>query len=456
MSLRLSAALWWFWLNKGHRSEGWTFLERALAGSESITEPVRAKALWAAGNLASCLGHFERGEVLCLESLALAQQIEDTEGMRNAVFHLGFVADSRGDFATARPLFERSAVLSREAGDKHLLAHALDFLAFEALSQGEYARVRLLVEEGLALFKALGSKRGTTFSLKALACVVFFQGELVRTRALVEECLSLEREIGSKHGEAGMLVFLGNVILHQGDLPTASLLFEKSCAVLREVKDEEHQLAWTRSLFGKVFAVQGDYIAARAYYEECLQSLVHVQAANSNMAFLNLATVLEGLAAVVAAQGELAWAVRLWGTAEALRETTSMPLPPLYRADYERSVATVRTQLGEKPFTALWSEGQSMTPEQALAAQGPAPVSSPLAEQLSAPSVKPPMTFPDKLTAREVEVLRLVAQGLSDTQVAEKLVISPHTVNTHLKSIYSKILVSSRSAATRYAIEHQL
>ena len=53
-------------------------------------------------------------------------------------------------------------------------------------------------------------------------------------------------------------------------------------------------------------------------------------------------------------------------------------------------------------------------------------------------------------------MLRLVAQGLTDSQVADKLVISPHTVNSHLKAIYGKIGVSSRSAATRYAIEHHL
>jgi len=53
-------------------------------------------------------------------------------------------------------------------------------------------------------------------------------------------------------------------------------------------------------------------------------------------------------------------------------------------------------------------------------------------------------------------VLRLVAQGLSDAQVAEQLVISPRTVNWHLTSIYSKIRVSSRNAATRYAVDHHL
>lgn len=70
--------------------------------------------------------------------------------------------------------------------------------------------------------------------------------------------------------------------------------------------------------------------------------------------------------------------------------------------------------------------------------------------------LKPAIIYPDGLTAREVEVLRLVAQGLTDAHIAEQLVISSRTVNNHLTSIYSKIQVSSRAAATRYAMEHQL
>ena len=68
----------------------------------------------------------------------------------------------------------------------------------------------------------------------------------------------------------------------------------------------------------------------------------------------------------------------------------------------------------------------------------------------------PPSPYPNELTTREVEVLRLVAQGLSDRAVAERLVISPRTVQGHVRSIFNKIQVTSRSAATRYAIEHQL
>ena len=98
-----------------------------------------------------------------------------------------------------------------------------------------------------------------------------------------------------------------------------------------------------------------------------------------------------------------------------------------------------------------------MTREQALAAQGAVtmPTSSP-AGPSSVPQAPKASTYPDGLTAREVEVLRLVAQGLTNEQVAQRLLISPRTVDTHLTSIYSKIGVSSRSAATRYAMQHHL
>lgn len=151
------------------------------------------------------------------------------------------------------------------------------------------------------------------------------------------------------------------------------------------------------------------------------------------------------------------WAARLWGAAGALREALGTPLPPVARADYERAVAAARTTSGERAFAVAWAQGRSMTPEQALAARGAVtpPEQAPTTAQRP-PSARKPLTYLAGLTAREVEILRLVAQGLTDAQVAEQLVISPRTVNFHLTSIYGKIGVSSRSAATRYAIEHHL
>ncbi len=98
-----------------------------------------------------------------------------------------------------------------------------------------------------------------------------------------------------------------------------------------------------------------------------------------------------------------------------------------------------------------------MTLEQVLGAPGRATAAITVsAVQPAITPAKQSHTYPSGLTAREVEVMRLVAQGLTDAQVAEQLVISPRTVNTHLTSIYNKLGVESRTAASRYAVDHHL
>ena len=237
---------------------------------------------------------------------------------------------------------------------------------------------------------------------------------------------------------------LSLITFKQGDVVTAQSL----------TKEIRHQLGTTLwlALLAQGAARMGDYTTARAL---SVRSLTLASKVGDNR---DIVLYLEGLADVVAAQEESTWAARLWGCAEALRETMGTPIWPIERARYERTVAAARASLGEKAFAPAWAEGRGMTPEQALAAQGSTMVSSASTTggQSSAPPDTSPITYPDGLTAREVEVLRLVAQGLTDAHIAEQLVISPRTVNTHLTSIYGKIQVSSRSAATRYAIEHHL
>ena len=198
-------------------------------------------------------------------------------------------------------------------------------------------------------------------------------------------------------------------------------------------------------------AVEGNYARSQALYEQ------GVGVAHKVGGKRTIPSGLDGLAATVAAQGNSAWAAHLWGAAEALREAIGTPLPPLEQASYKWAVVAARTELGEQAFATAWAEGRALSPEQALARPGPGALpASTQEEQASSPTPMSPPSYPDRLTGREVEVLRVVAQGLTNEQVAQHLVISPRTVDTHLTSIYSKIGVSSRSAATRYAIEHHL
>jgi DNA-binding CsgD family transcriptional regulator len=98
-----------------------------------------------------------------------------------------------------------------------------------------------------------------------------------------------------------------------------------------------------------------------------------------------------------------------------------------------------------------------MTPEQAIAAQSQPLILERTHTKARTNKQKSPVSsYPADLTEREAEVLRLVARGLSDAQVAEILIISPRTVNAHLRSIYSKLNITSRHAATHFALEHHL
>ena len=99
-------------------------------------------------------------------------------------------------------------------------------------------------------------------------------------------------------------------------------------------------------------------------------------------------------------------------------------------------------------FSAAYSEGRDLSPEQAIeyALEGRA--------RQEQPSSLP--AYPAGLSARKAEVLKLVAKGLSNAHIAQELFISPRTVDRHLNSIYKKLGVGSRSAATRFASDHDL
>ncbi len=196
---------------------------------------------------------------------------------------------------------------------------------------------------------------------------------------------------------------------------------------------------------------------AHAFYRESLTVFQEMDDQRSS------AACLESWANEVARQGAAAWAAQLWGAAEVLRaaggpaELFTLITTTSERADTERMRAVVRAQLGEQAFTQALAEGRAMTPAQALVAQRhPVLSRDPNASASADRQTIPSLSATGDLTEREVEVLRLVARGLTDAQVAQILVVSPRTVNAHLRSIYSKLGITSRHAATLFALEHQL
>jgi len=453
LALRMFGALESFWTACDHWTEGQTFLWRVLKVSEGIVTLAKAKALKAATYL---LDHVQNNidleEALLRESLKLYREFEDARGIVDSLGLLGSVAREKGNFAEAHSLTEEALMLSNGIGYKVAIARSLKALGVLFKDHGDYVKSYSLLEESFNLYKELGNKYGIADTFSRMAQVLFLsQSDPAMVRALLEENLTLLRELNIKMGLDQSYWLLGLVALQEGDVALSRSLLEESLAIsVRTGERESH--AENLSALGKVAARQNDLTEASALYKESLKIIM--ETGNP----WRMIPYLEGLASVIAEQKEFVRAAQLWGAAEAMRESFDIPLPPVDRADYEKAVAAARIHLGMKAFPIAWAQGRAMTLNQVLS--GLIKVSmltpNPVIHASAHPAAKSTISYPDGLTKREIEVLRLVAMGLTDAQIAERLVLSLHTVHAHLRTIYSKLGVTSRSAATGYAYEHKL
>jgi DNA-binding NarL/FixJ family response regulator len=250
------------------------------------------------------------------------------------------------------------------------------------------------------------------------------------------------------------LIIYAYELMALGDELTARTLLEEALSLSRELESLDDS-ARTLCGLGYLALRQGDLVQARAHYEECITTL-QGRWIDHRLKWA-LASSLEGLGEIARAVGQAAWTVRLFAAANAVRSAHGYYSPlGMKQPSYDQTVAAARAQFGEKAFAALWAEGQQLTPQQALTAEALAPITTSCPRAVSSSTLSSLAVSPGGLTAREVEVLCLVAMGLSKNQIAEQLVLSPNTVNVHIQSIYGKLGINSRSAATRYAIEHHL
>ena len=447
-ALRLGGALWWFWWIRGYVSEGRNVLQQAQAAGEEVAAAVRAKALNAAGTLAVMQGNFDETEALCAASLALFRAAGEKERGVAPLWMLGYVSMEQGDYERARQLTEEALTLARQYGNTWGIAYSLENLAAIAFNQGDYTRAHTFIEESLATSRKTGDTEGVARSSWLLALLIMAQGDLAKARSLLEGSLALSSEVGDKRNNAYSRVILGYVAIFQ-ELPTqARTLLEEGLALLREMGDRRG-IAWALYGLGWGALSQGDAAAAQKLFEESLALLREL----GHRWFMALC--LEGMAAAFVAQGQPKRAARLWGAAEKLRDVVGASLPPVVQTIYESFLTAARAQTGETAFASAWAEGR-IQPLEALLAPQEVMQTAPGRQQQRTLSGGASEKFPAGLTARELEVLRWVAMGLTDAQVAEKLVISPRTVSTHLTSIYNKLGVTTRSAATRFAVEHHL
>jgi predicted ATPase/DNA-binding CsgD family transcriptional regulator len=323
-------------------------------------------------------------------------------------------------------------------------AKALSGAGWLANFQGEYGAAKSLIEEGLALYRELGDKEGLALSIVMLGSVaVMGQRHDIPVEALIEEGALLRPEIEDRRTVAGLLDIEGGVALARGDLERAVELWEETLALYREVDDTLGIVACHTNL-GLVRLAQGDYERSNALLRESVRLAWELD----HKPFFQYSVI--GLGGVAASRGWPVRAARLWGAAEGISETYGIHLLSAGRSliDYDGRLAAVRSRLDETAWTAAWAEGRAMDLEEIskYARQ----------EEASSEPDAASQTYSAGLSAREAEVLALVAAGLTNAEVAEKLYLSSRTVDWHLGSIYRKLEIHSRAEATRFAAEHGL
>jgi predicted ATPase/DNA-binding CsgD family transcriptional regulator len=307
-----------------------------------------------------------------------------------AVFGAGVLAVQQGDFATGGPLLTRAAELARAAGDEELAAHVTDARGMLAFYSGDLPTAQAEFEAALAYDERVGFGDPTalvTYSRLASVCLLTF--DLDRAVKLCEECLRRCDELGEQWARGSAL--------------------------------------WAR---GAARWLSGDNAAARADALACLRIKEHLGDLHTiAMAFDLLSVCLGGT-------GDFERTAVLHGASERLWTLLNAPvlMGPAYAEIRKSGADAARNSLGEERFDALSGHGYAMSLSAALAVA-----------RSEAPAAPPADTAAKSLTRREKEVAELVAEGLGNREIAERLYLSKRTVDSHLEHIFTKLGFTSRA-----------
>jgi len=415
LAQRMAGALQVFWLTRGYWSEGRRWLEESLAmDSDAALAPVvRAKTLYGAGALTRFQGDFARARMLLEQSLTLYRPLADKTGVLMALVELTRITAFQDDQTAKVSFLSEAASLLETLPDTVMKAYAYTELA--------------------------------TTMLDINVSPIQFPPEASRYMA---ESVRINRALNNPAGLALALARQGSGALFTGDFTLMASQLDEAERLALELGDERI-LSRLAGLHMLLDMRKGDLTAARRRLQDTFQRA-------ANRGDHQLPIWLPMLAVVLHGQGLDVWSARIFGLTDALTgtyQTRGEGMAEVFRrflgiGDIH---AELRAQLGDEAFAREFAAGKHLTlddlrtiphpPEPDSAAQA-----TPATSSASGTS----------LTAREIEVLRLLAQDLSNPQIAEKLVVSRRTVDAHLRSIYDKLGVKSRDAAIRVAGEKQL
>jgi predicted ATPase/DNA-binding CsgD family transcriptional regulator len=411
LAQRMAGALQVFWLTRGYWSEGRRWLEDSLAmdSGAALAPAVRAKTLYGAGALTRFQGDFARARMLLEQSLTLYRALADKTGVLKALVELSRITAFQEDQTAKQVFLTEVASLLETLPDTVMKAYAYTELATVMLDISVNSiqlppETSRYMAESVRINRALNNPAGLALALARQGSSALFTGDYTLMASQLDEAERLALELGDER----ILSRLAGI------------------RVLRHIQE-------------------GDLTAARRRLQDTFQ-----QAANRGDH--QLPSWLPMLAVVLHRQGLDVWSARIFGLADTLTgtyQTRGEGMATAFRRflDIGDIHAELRALLGDEAFAREFAAGKRLTLDDLRTIPHPPEPDS------AAPAISASGT---SLTAREIEVLRLLSHDLSNPQIAERLVVSRRTVDAHLRSIYDKLGVKSRDAAIRVAREQGL
>jgi non-specific serine/threonine protein kinase len=408
--LQLAASLRVYWEVRGHAAEGVGAL-RALLDIPAAhgTTLLRARAQAAAADLVETTGGYEIAGDYCEEALAIARAAGDEYLMADLLYVRAWVLLRQGQYGAALPLIEQGLGLASRLGELHLTARLLSTRAYATNAAGDPAGAARDNAESLRLFRQAGDRLQVGDMLINLSDYELWTGELDAAHRHLHESLDIARALNNRHGAVFGTFNLGLAEYLSSSPSAAGALFAESLDLARRI-GMKGLMAY--ALIGLAMAGHGGADPGRS--------------------------------------------ARLHGAADQALADLGHALEPLEErlADLDRQ--RLRAAMGAKVFEAEYAAGRALDlgraaqqALQALQAGREAPRADALASE---PDAAVAGQAASVLTPRELDVLKLVAQGLSNPDIARQLVVSEHTVHRHLANILRKLGLSSRAAAVAWGV----